>query len=436
MPLSINRCAELLDNRYSTAWVMVKKVKCVIERVESLSAIGVKSGEFLSLFFRRSRLTPSQQHPSSEEAEQPSADDREVESPGKCDKSAKSDGSPPWESAVDLSEEELLVLRLLSEQPLSFDVLVEKSGLSTSEIAIAVSLLELAGWIENLPGNRFALRHPNAAGGGGKRASSQSEKDQVSKFMDSMSGAANDPDLRMFEDDDEASREASREVSREARRQGATFESAGSSLRIESGSESGSASASVGAKPGSDSSCESAAESEPRPIEESFPSSPLSSVVEPGEGFEDGRDRKTDAQAAAASTEEKQFADGESLGGDSAAGGDVESTVGKTSGKQKRAEHELLARVVRGEAETSPDVRELVSRLTSSIAATSGGLSRKYLQLFLSLHSFLLDQEPDGELKLLDACLSSSYISRNDIVNYVTPRVVKLYWRPSPASSG
>ncbi len=54
-----------------------------------------------------------------------------------------------------LSSQELTILRFLNEQPFSLDEIVQKSGLTPSEVSATLLHLELAGLVSRLPGMQF-----------------------------------------------------------------------------------------------------------------------------------------------------------------------------------------------------------------------------------------------------------------------------------------
>ncbi|RMH50760.1 MAG: DNA-protecting protein DprA [Zetaproteobacteria bacterium] len=68
-------------------------------------------------------------------------------------------GPPP--TAAPENETEEIVCRLLAREPRHIDALVEESGLTLSCLSPALLALEMRGVIERLPGNRYALTHPD-----------------------------------------------------------------------------------------------------------------------------------------------------------------------------------------------------------------------------------------------------------------------------------
>jgi len=52
-------------------------------------------------------------------------------------------------------------MEVLDGDPVSVDVLSERSGLPAGQASGALTLLELKGLVRALPGGRFARRHPN-----------------------------------------------------------------------------------------------------------------------------------------------------------------------------------------------------------------------------------------------------------------------------------
>jgi len=119
----------------STAWRMYKKVgRAVLERMPK-DAGTVSTAELLSIFSKRSRVTPAREHPSSEEDEierhrTPTAD-------------------------LNLSPHEQLIFDCFGDQTLSCDDLHELTRLSTPDLNTSLIMLELKGLVESLPGDRW-----------------------------------------------------------------------------------------------------------------------------------------------------------------------------------------------------------------------------------------------------------------------------------------
>ena len=58
-------------------------------------------------------------------------------------------------TAVALQGRELEVYELMSNEPIQFDYLIEKTGMNTGELSAILTMLELAGVISRLPGDWY-----------------------------------------------------------------------------------------------------------------------------------------------------------------------------------------------------------------------------------------------------------------------------------------
>lgn len=143
---NINQLHSALDIAYSTAWEMYQRLAFVINKVmEDAEALLFESSlVFESTFIRRSRATPANRHPIDEQAE------IEKEQAAMHSDSVEDDLSQ-------LSDEEKEVLGVLSEEPIHFDHLCQAVNLSVGTLMATLMMLELAGFVACLPGNRFQL---------------------------------------------------------------------------------------------------------------------------------------------------------------------------------------------------------------------------------------------------------------------------------------
>ncbi len=163
----------------ATALVLLKKIKLVIlENMNNTVLIG--SATLSEIICKRSKETPAREHPL---AEQTVIDEytRQKVAPGTIDgmveaamdalfqpthnfkqnvytvssisilentDNGKSKAPVKWEN-------EKTTYRLLSNSPQSSDALCIHSGLSSAQISSALGMLEIAGFVERLPGDRF-----------------------------------------------------------------------------------------------------------------------------------------------------------------------------------------------------------------------------------------------------------------------------------------
>lgn len=141
---NINQLHSALEIAYSTAWEMYQRLTFVINKaMEDAEELLFESSLFFeSTFIRRSRATPANRHPIDEQAE------IEKEQAAKHSDSVDDDFNQ-------LSDEEKEVLGVLSEEPIHFDHLCQAVNLSVGTLMATLMMLELAGFVACLPGNRF-----------------------------------------------------------------------------------------------------------------------------------------------------------------------------------------------------------------------------------------------------------------------------------------
>ena len=145
---------------YSTAFLIFKTLSFIVK--EASTGKDIHSRHLLEIISKRSRKTPKDKHPSAEQ------DDMELECANKKEEKSgqgktgkKSRGRPGSKNPATedgLSADDLKVLRALSKTPQSIDTLCKKTGLTPGAITGCLTMLELNGLIESLPGGRFILR--------------------------------------------------------------------------------------------------------------------------------------------------------------------------------------------------------------------------------------------------------------------------------------
>lgn len=198
------RLQKLVGTAQSSSLHILKKIRRVIHSLlERENAPTHDSALFSELFCKRSRETPARKHPIAEQDEVERASSAEEEE-WQTDKFHK-DGSAPGKSenhlaraasretsqfalpasvskqvlppdsnskqktigaAIDaggneatekleLSERESEVYKHLSREPLDFDALCQRARIATNEVSSAITMMELAGVIRRLPGDRY-----------------------------------------------------------------------------------------------------------------------------------------------------------------------------------------------------------------------------------------------------------------------------------------
>lgn len=152
------RLHQLVGVAYSSALTIFKKLMIVVQSSMGEKGLTVPSSYFKLLFCKRSRETPAREHPN---AEQDEIDveyvDRDMvpDAQGAKDSSKTGEGKAARQTAIDLPESEAALLELMSEVPMHFDKLCEHTGQQPGELSAALTMLELDGFIERKPGERY-----------------------------------------------------------------------------------------------------------------------------------------------------------------------------------------------------------------------------------------------------------------------------------------
>ena len=140
----------LLKIPSSTAWSIVQKLFSMITDQIGSNALAIPSGLFLDVVSRRTRVTPAHAHPRREEDEAMKAliNERHQTS------GAVAMISPIMANA-ELSGLDKELYECLSTEPIQFEALQRRSGLAAVELLGTLSMLEMAGVVRALPGNRY-----------------------------------------------------------------------------------------------------------------------------------------------------------------------------------------------------------------------------------------------------------------------------------------
>jgi hypothetical protein len=136
----------LVGIAYASAWAIFKKVTSVIQEHIVHQREEIPSSFFAVLFCKRSRVTPARQHPRAEQDE--------------FESHFKDADQGSWQSTdayqtIDLSDEERSVYFHLCAKPISFDNLSCLTDMAAGELSSALMMLELAGMVEKLQGDRY-----------------------------------------------------------------------------------------------------------------------------------------------------------------------------------------------------------------------------------------------------------------------------------------
>ena len=120
---------------YSSCWEACRKLDKVVADQLSEGTESIDTSLCLELVFRRTRMTPAGKHPHFEQSEFDSEDDVPL---------------------LTHSANERAILESLTEQSLSIDVLCQCTGLPIGELSASLTMLELSGCVERLPGDRYS----------------------------------------------------------------------------------------------------------------------------------------------------------------------------------------------------------------------------------------------------------------------------------------
>ena len=153
---------ELVGITSSSAFSLLKKFATVIREEMPDDAMTVPSGVFYDLFWKRSRETPARRHPSAEEDDLYSEEadnsshgngggEANASTPvnGDCTQSSSPD------TLQDLGQLEREICLLLSDEPMSLDVLYEQARIPVGTLSATLMMLELANLVIKLPGSLY-----------------------------------------------------------------------------------------------------------------------------------------------------------------------------------------------------------------------------------------------------------------------------------------
>jgi transposase-like protein len=165
--ISASGLARIVGIASSSAQCIVKKIDAAVQSVMGTGGIQVDCRHFFQCISKRSTHTPAKEHPLAELAEAGNA----AQCLSKSGKSLNANTMPK------LSADEELVYKLLSEAPITIDMLAEKSGLPINNVSAVLTILELGGLTKMCPGNNFIKCQPP-----GKPAPKLSKK--AKRFVD------------------------------------------------------------------------------------------------------------------------------------------------------------------------------------------------------------------------------------------------------------
>lgn len=142
---STNGFARLFKTSPSTSHNIFGTYATVLKR-EMKTGKGVPSYEFIQIFIKRSKETEARKHPNSEELCMHSQSISET---------AKIAAPVQNQLPSDLTADEKTVMELISSNPVQADLIYEQARMPIDSVSIILSMLEIKGCIQRLPGDRW-----------------------------------------------------------------------------------------------------------------------------------------------------------------------------------------------------------------------------------------------------------------------------------------
>jgi len=161
--ISSNGLAQVLGISQSTALNMLKKVKLVISYNMEESAVQLPIGHFEKLICKRSKETPAREHPSAEitviesQSDDPSGHNDTQQEQGKESNHEQNNQNQNDQAHEQLDENQKMVLSFLSKEPIRADRLPALTGLTMPAVLSAITMLQIAGFSEQLIGDRHIM---------------------------------------------------------------------------------------------------------------------------------------------------------------------------------------------------------------------------------------------------------------------------------------
>lgn len=150
-----NQFAEQVEISASSAWSLLKRIDMVLHAYMEDENRSVASSLFLSVFGRRSRLTPRDEHPMMEEQAQREQELREQGTAS--EQQPLSEEQPNTDSLAPLEKE---IYAQLSDKIITSDQLTAKLNRPIFEISAALTMLEVAGLAHSFNGSRIVKADP------------------------------------------------------------------------------------------------------------------------------------------------------------------------------------------------------------------------------------------------------------------------------------
>ena len=144
--LSSSGFHEVIDISQTSALNLIKRINTVLQSHMPENAPTVPSSFFSLIFAKRSLLTPANAHPRAEQDEIDKA--MAAQSQTNTSEEETNEDEP-------LSEVEATVYALLSEDPIDFDTLCQRTGMPAGPLSAALTMLGLKNAAERMPGDYY-----------------------------------------------------------------------------------------------------------------------------------------------------------------------------------------------------------------------------------------------------------------------------------------
>lgn len=134
----------------------------------------IASSEFIEIYIKRSRETEARKHPNSEELCMHS---KEIE------ETVVIDAPVEKQIACDLTADEMTVMDLISSQPVQSNAIYDLARMPLVTVSVVLSMLELKGCIQRLPGDCWIRVGPRIVGIEKKSATTKRQSSTVSELI-------------------------------------------------------------------------------------------------------------------------------------------------------------------------------------------------------------------------------------------------------------
>lgn len=184
---------KLIGVAYSTCLTLLKKLSMVILKQMEEFSRPIYSAVFISVFKKRSRVTPTKEHPQAEQkaAEQvlrtemkKRAEEIKNQSVGNNEYVKKNE-----KEERTLNEAENKVFSIIKSGKIHLDNIIQQSQLSYQDVIMPLFNLEQMNFIERLPADYYACKtvEPSECSSRSGMAYSRKTKEQVKEFVDFIS---------------------------------------------------------------------------------------------------------------------------------------------------------------------------------------------------------------------------------------------------------